>query len=314
MIAQKNGSFVELQFSDGKNTLLNDRKIQDILEFRTLEHDNRIIINFGGTDTVILKKDRSHEWFDLKYRYVVTDFFIENNKLIFGSVLGSYFHFVIYDIEKRKRLFQTQSIQSRTLSYKITSENLYVIMGNSQIICYDHQGKEQWKKFEKQHLVPGLAFYKNKLVYSSNNQIKITDGKNTETIRVPTIRLDKIEAIIGNKIYCVCGDKSSICCFDLERQQLLYEIKGQEKTFIRKLLITQGQQEEYKPFDLLLFSNDTHLGIVDLKRGMMKFYLPLPRIKRIMKNSDVIILTHKGESHIVRDNKEKKDEDTIITL
>ena len=233
---------------------------------------------------------------------------IKDNLAVFGCLFGKLFHFVVYDLDKRKRAYQSQSSPAYTLSHYFGKDHIYVLMGNSQLICYDYECKEVWRKFEHHYIVPGLGTYEGKLIYISNNQIKITDGKKTDIIDVPVVKINKLEGIIGNSLYGVCSDKKNVCCFNVKKERLMYEIKGDKNAAIRQLLLTKGYlPDEKKVSNVLFFSTDHHLNLVDVDKGNLQFHIGIPKIREITKNDEIIVRTHLGESHLLRTVEDEKD-------
>lgn len=292
-----NSNTLTVETSKGDISKIKVRKSQ---EGKSCKIKDGVLLTFGGEETVIIKPDGSHDLFNLNNRYIVTDVFSFEDTIIFGSILGMFFHFVIYNLETKSKN-QTASAQAVTLSYKITEDRIYALYGNSQIACYDHSGKLVWKKFEPHYVIPGLSIYKGGLVYSANNQIKITNGKTTESITVPGIRMDKIEGTIGNIVYGVCGNRQNIFAFDINKRELLYEVVGEKGIQIKKLLITSGMyKDKNKPSNVIFYSTDDKLGMVDLDEGTIKFYIGIPKIKNMVSNEELIVTTHLGESHLLR--------------
>ena len=279
-----------------------------IIPFHLKPHSNRAcrynerVLLTSTHHALLIDKDANYEYFDLQQPQIVTDLHVRDNKLIFGTLFGMFFQFVIYDLENRKRLFQTQSTSATTLSYLVTKDYIYCLLGNSQLVCFDHEGKEVWKRFEHQYVVPGLAHYKGALLYCSNNQLKITTGKTTSSITVPLVKLDKIEAIVNDDVYAVCNGRKNICSFNISREQLLYEVKTDEKMIIRKLLMTEGKTDQGNlSRSVLLFSNDLNIGAIDTKKGSLLFYTPLLRLRSIVQNDEIIATNHAGKSHLLRE-------------
>jgi len=311
MLIRRNGSLVEIELND-RIVQVNDIRILELSNFKIDKWNENVLIAFGGRTSFLVRPDGTYDSFNLKSRHIVTNLSIHENVLIFGSTLGSLFHFVIYNLEDRKRIFQTQSIEARTLSHIVTNDSIYALMGNSQLIAYDHEGREKWKRFEHQYVIPGLAYYKGRLLYCSNNQIKITDGKKIESINIPIVKFDKIEGIIGDNLYAICGNKKNICCFNLHQRKLVYEIRGSQKIDIRKLLLTKGKIENSQNIvNCLFFSDDSHLRIADLKNGIVRFQVGVSKIKEIVQKDEVIVRTHFGKSHVLR---QKKHEESIVEI
>ena len=289
--------------------LLKNPVFQELNSVKAVKYNNGVVLTFGGREGLIVTDD--FEYFELDQNHIVTDLYVHEDRLIFGSILGKFFHFVSFDLKTKKKVSQSQSSQVDTLSVIKNKEKIYTLMSNSQIMCYDIECKLLWKKFEHQYVVPGLAFYKDKLIYCASNQIKLTNGKDTESINVPIITIDKIEGVVGHYLYGVCGARRNLFCFDLLNKKLYYEVKIDD--IIKKLLITRGKlPESEKIIDALFFSTKTHLGLVNLKNGNIQFLIQIPQITSIQANEEIIVKTHLGESHLLRVI--ENEHDTIIEI
>jgi len=312
MVVRRADPYIQIE-QGGKTTILKNLIVKEPDDAFACRYKDQVLLIFGGQQLVLLNPDGSYEEIEVNYKPVVTDIHIHNNHIVFGNLIGKLFHFVIYDLEEKKRIYQTTSIAANTLSYYFGRRHIYTLMGNSNLVCWDYQGKEIWKKFEYQYVVPGLTEYNGKLLYSSNNQIKITDGNTTDVIDIPHVRIDKIEGVANNNLYGVCGERRNLFCFDLRQNNLRYEVQGDPKSIIRKLLLTRGKIPDKKAIsNVLFFSTDTHLGMVDLERGHLQFYIGIPKIRSIVRNDEIIVSTHLGESHLLREA--VKEESAIIEV
>ena len=294
-----------------KDDITQVNQIKEISDFRTVYTENEVFILFGGKQLLRIGKD--HSITPIKFNPIVTKVKSIGNNIVFGWMLGRLFHFSVCNPYTGERIYQTKSFQSKTLSYKFTNSNIYSLMGNSNIICYDYECKQIWQRFEHQYTVPGLAIYKNKLVYCSSNQIKITNGKEIETIQIPIVTIDKIEDIIGNKLYCICGKKKNICCYDLQQKQLLYEIRGNQNILNLKIVKMKHNNQE---IDALVYTTENMINIANLKKGTLVISQPIVKIKEIVEEKDIILRTYSGGSFIFSENQEVENESnsSLITI
>ena len=108
-------------------------------EGRCCKTDKGIFLSFGDTNSFLITPDDT-QTITLAHPFVVTEAFSYGNKLIYGSLLGRLFHFVIHDLETGKKN-QTESTQAVTLSCEVLDNEIYALYGNSHLVCYDYQGK-----------------------------------------------------------------------------------------------------------------------------------------------------------------------------
>lgn len=284
-------------YKNTPNIIINDKKqyIKELDLFKYIKMGNTIFLSFG-TDLIIINDET--KIIDIKYK-PITKIYVNNSTLIFGTTLGDMFHYVIYDLTTQTRLCQTQSVKTKTLSSKITDKYIYSLLSNSQLMCYDYSAEQIWKRFEPQYIIPGLEIYNGNLLYCCSNQIKITDGKNIESINVPDTKLNKLEGVLNNNAIFLCNNKKGLCCFNIATKTLLYEIKVHDQDTINLTLLTKA---EYKGniIDVLLFATKTHFGVVDINRGSILYFIPMPRIKDIFEFDDLIVHTYDGKSHILK--------------
>lgn len=279
------------------NIIINDKKqyIKELDLFKHTKIDNSLLLSFGS-DLIIVNDDITI--IDIKYK-PITKIFANNNTLVFGSILGDMFHYVIYDLLTQTRLCQTQSVKTKTLSSKATDKYIYSLLSNSQLICYNYSAEQIWKRFEPQYIIPGLEVYNGNLLYCCNNQIKITDGKNVESINVIDAKLNKFEGLLNNNAIFLCNNKKGLCCFNIATKTLLYEIKVHDQDSINLTLLTKAKYRK-NIIDVLLFATKTHFGVVDIIRGSILYFIPMPRIKEIFEFDDLIVHTYDGKSHILK--------------
>lgn len=293
--------------------LINKILIKNLYNFKSCEYFGRILIVFDSNELLSINVDDGEaELYDINLGNVVTEIFVKDNYLIFGASIGGMFHYVIYDFEKKVRAYQTQSIRAATLSYHFGINFISSIMSNSQIIKYGYDATEIFKRFEYQYIIPGITEYRSKILYCSSNVLKFvnSDGQ-IESVEIPIIKINKLEKTIGNNLYCICGEKKNIGCINLDNNSIEYEIRA--NSIINKILISKGRTPSNKTTDILFFSTENSLEVIDLKAGKLLYQSTIPKIKEFKEytSSDIIIRTHLGGSHII---KKHNNENRIIEL
>lgn len=266
-----------------------------------IPHKEDIII-ISGTVGIIIDKDGKYETFELKNIIPIHKPEIIDDKLIYVSSIGNLCHFVIFDIEKRKRIYQTQSNEFSSFSSTISKNNLCLMINSSQLYCFNAQGELLWKKFDQHGIVPGINQYKDRILYCSGNHIKLTNGTQSQQIPITDIKIDELLHVSNDKLYVLCNGRKNIGCIDLKTGYIKYEIKTLKQ--IKGTIFNQAKIDNNLG-KIFCFYNDTNLGIVDLKTVTNKIYNPINKIRDISFNSDMIINTYDGESHIVREEKKE---------
>ena len=310
MSVQIESPYITIEKSNNEKISYKDINIKEIQDFKSCKYGDKILITFGGEDALLIENSGEYKYFNLGYRQIVTDLHIKENLLVFGCLLGKLFHFVVYDIENKKRVCQTKSIEAITLSYEFSEHYIYVLMGNSQVLCYDYSGREIWKRFEHNYIVPGFAVHKKQLIYGTKNSIKfVNQGGKSTSQELPLNTLDKIQCTIGNNLYGVCNSRKNIFCLDLSKNQILYEVISEET--IRKILVTKGFVSKRNSIvNVLFYSTDNHLNVIDIDNGEFVFQVGIQKIKEIRNNEEIIIDTYYGDTHILK--KAKEDESSVF--
>jgi hypothetical protein len=271
------------------------------------EYKNKTLI-ISGNSGILVDENGKYENIDFKNIVPISKPVIIDDKLLFVSSMGNLCHFVVYDLIKRKRILQTQSIEFSSIYSDISKNDFYLLVNNSNLICYDINGQIKWKKFDKTKIANGIKYYKGNLIYYAGNQIKIINGENTQTIDIPDIKIDEISVLYNDSLFALCNDKKNICCIDLLSGYLKYEIKTLKP--IKNIILTSMNIDNINR-KILCFNNDTHIGIIELSVVKTTIYDPIEKIRDIMANKELIINTYKGDSYILKDN---QNENSILEL
>ncbi len=108
-----------------------------------------------------------------------------------------------------------------------------------------------------------------------------------------------IKGLLNNNAIFLCNNKKGLCCFNIATKTLLYEIKVHDQDTINLTLLTKAKYRK-NIIDVLLFATKTHFGVVDIIRGSILYFIPMPRIKEIFEFDDLIVHTYDGKSHILK--------------
>lgn len=214
------------------------------------------------------------------------------DSIITMSNLHGKVHFIIYNILKKKRLFQSSSWEASQINdIVVFKDKIYCLMDNSYIVCCNLNTCETlWTKFETGIINPQLIPSENGIIYCCNGLVRILENKNVQTIHIPLARPSTLERLIDNKLYYTSNSRKNVCCYDLSSKKLIWEITGTNP--IIKTIHAYGIDDNKTQNDILITHSSDSLSIVNLTLGRIHSHFRVPGIRDI-KLSQNHILIHK---------------------
>jgi outer membrane protein assembly factor BamB len=130
------------------------------------------------------------------------------------------------------KVCQTQTWKVPTLEdFLVIGDTAFAILGKSFVVACDMKtGALKWRKFYSGIVNPQLIPYHNGILYTCQNVLyHVMDGKDAVVIRIPSTQIDRLECVIGNRLYAIATDSSTILCIDLLHKRLLWELATRSK-------------------------------------------------------------------------------------
>ena len=274
----------------------------DCANYNFLDLKDMVLFLFNNSNICILDKTGidpiQHFLNPIRVGRCVTPLFYGNsaNNVIFGTKVENRIQFVNYDFISQNRITQTSSWKVASITSVIVTDdfNLYAILDESIIVCCDMTtGETLWTKFETAKINKGITVQSGYLIYTCQNLIKKTAGKETTTIRIPLIDVTSVEHSNDRNLYLSYQNKN-LCCYNTISETLMWEINGNHK--IKESLIIQDKEDS----DILIVNADSYLSFVNLTLGKVEKTIRIGSGFRLRKTGDhILIQKNIGSSSIL---------------
>lgn len=274
----------------------------DYTKYEFLDFPDVVLFLFNGSDFCILDKNGidpiRYSLNPIRTGKCITPLFHGNseNSVIFGTKVDNRIQFVNYNFISQNRIVQTASwkVANITDSAITFDFNLYAVLDESTIICCDMiTGETIWTKFETAKVNKGITVQSGYLVYTCQNLIKKTAGKETTIIRIPLIDVTFVEHSNDRNLYLSYQNKN-LCCYNTVSETLMWEIHGNHR--IKESLVIQDKEGS----DILVVNADTYLSFVNLTLGKVEKTVRIGSGFRLRKTGNhILIQKNIGSSSIV---------------
>ncbi len=302
-IIYKNGLTMEMASCNGEVistvSLPGDHK-----QYECLDLDDAVLFLFAGKTIAIIDK-YGHE--PIKYdldiykigRVINPPLMADDpNRIIIVTRLLERIQIINYDFLDRKRINQTSSwdmsrVNDIIVNKSVHSGESYALIDNSFIVsCNIFTGETLWTRFETGHIADKLIFYKNHLLYTSQNILKKSKNGKVDNIRIPLVRIHNLEQILGDNLYFSSNEGKNLCSYSLKESKLKWEIFGNLP--IQETMLTKGSDNK-RTYDVMLVRTRNHLGVINLTLGKVVANIRVKNIKRIRETGDHILIHKYGQ-------------------
>jgi len=266
----------------------------DFTKFSAVDLNDAVVFLFTGTDMAIIDKDGlqpiHHKLDPVKIGQVITPIFPSEDTdcVIFGTKQANRVQFVTYNFMEQKRSCQTAFWNvSRVTDIRVdtSSEILYAVLDYSTIVACDMTtGETLWTKFETATVSKGLLLHEGKLLYSCQGLLKQTNGKQTETIRIPILSVSSLEHNSDRCVYFSTNDTKNLACYDLQASMLLWEVYG------RQPILNSIPAKSKNGISILVLQTEDYLALINLSSGQAEKHIRTTNISRIVETGDHILV------------------------
>jgi len=269
----------------------------DYYKYECAETDNDIVIFLGGkticTVNKLTGKCSIFEFPVQKLGRNISSIFVSGGGIIFACTLQGKIHLVNYDIHNELRLYQTSSWAVSKLNDIVEKDNLiYLLMDNSFIACCDKETCETlWTRFEAGTIEPKIVPCQNGIAYVCHNILRITQGKEVQNIKVPAMQINSVQGI-SNNVFLLSQDRKTICSFNIENEDLKWEVNGNEG--ILETILVKGQYQKVLQ-DVLFVRTSSYITILNASTGQVNSHFNAHEVTG-MKLSHKHILVHKRQN------------------
>lgn len=265
----------------------------DYLHYECLDLDDALLFMFSGTEILILDKSgmlpMKHKLnpttlgrcVSKMYRFPGSD-----NQIIFGTQQAKRIQFINYDFMNQARIAQTASWNASAITDTLLVETiLYAVLDKSTIVAFDiSTGESLWTKFETAEIVPGLVAHDKYLLYSCQGMLKKTDGRETQTTRIPLMSLSSILHATDREIFMTTNENKNIICYSLIPNKLKWEIFGTDHIY--EGVVVQSSDDA----DILAIRTDKYITLINLSTGKSEYNIRTNNIARLRRTGDHLLI------------------------
>lgn len=256
-----------------------------------------IVLMIAGKEAIIKTGNTlSHQHIPFQRTGIVVTQLVspKTNQIVFGSVLRGRIQFVNYDYKSQIRIAQTASWAMEDITdFNWSNNHFFVVLDRSYVIACKYDTCEaEWQRLEPGQINGKVLPYEDRIIYACERNLKVVDQKgNAETIKIPLIKIHHIEYIIGDLLYFTCQEGKHLCCYDLRKKHIVWEIPG--TLSIHESLSIKGR-DDTGVYDVLILRLDNHIAIVNLNKGKSLYYIKISGVNRIRCTGDHILIHKVG--------------------
>lgn len=269
----------------------------DYVHYEFLDLGTSVLLVFAGKHVIQFYKDGSRELvYDLdpqKVGVIVTNIVSLKSNILFGTKLhNKSLQFVAFDIEQKKKHYQTSSSDfSKITDFIVTDEYIFSVMDHVIINCYSKEtGQLLWARYEMNNIDSSPVIYKDRLLYSCQGMLKLVYNREYEVIQLPARLTSGILGLIGDKLYTLCNNRKNICQYNLKTKELEWEIIGTVP--IKSALIVDGFYENKFCKCMIAFIKN-YVGFINLSSGNVVEYTEVAGLTSMRLTNSHLIL-HKN--------------------
>ncbi len=264
----------------------------DCMKYEFLDFDDAVLFVFNGLEFIILDKlgmlPERHKINTAKMGACATKLFPgdDTNRIIFGTKHSDRYQFVNYDFMSQTRIVQTASWKVQIITDIHVNDNiLYAVLDHSTIVACDMStGEKLWIRFETAKINRGIAIHAGELAYSCHGLVKLTNGKDVTTIRVPLVNACSIEHQDDQNIYVTSNEGANICCIHTPSMKLKWEVLG------TKQILESVTAKSSDGSDLLITRTASYIAVVNLTLGKVEASIQTPHMARLRKTGKHILI------------------------
>lgn len=291
-------------YKEGRHIIMSDCQDEIIASvkcpnsFRNYEYfetPDRVVFVFGGKDLLCFMKDDGRVIsVDLpvtKIGRIFSEIFPLSNgdSFIAAATLHEKIHFINFDYLTQTRIFQTASWSfSAVADVCSVPGKIYVLLDKTYLVCFEtNTGEVLWTRFETGVVQKKILLHKDDLLYTCDNLLKIVSLTGVNTIRIPLARPDTLEYVFGNSLIYTSNNKKHVCCFDLKKKELMWEITGSDE--IEKTLPFVGV-DGAKESEMMLVKTKNNMALINLESGYIFSQLKMNVGFDVRKTGDHILI------------------------